>query len=162
VGLVVGICILSGTFSLIREAISSFRLFSNDDLKIAEYVQHYTPTDAVFVSSDFHNNPISALAGRNIVMGYEGWLWSHGIDYEKRAADIKELFSISDNFNHIVEKYHIDYIFLSPQERTKFGDMVLQLIPKFPVVFQNRNSLILGVSAITQKISNFSPSQDSN
>ena len=162
VGLVVGICILSGTFSLIREAISSFRLFSNDDLKIAEYVQHHTPTDAVFVSSDFHNNPISALAGRNIVMGYEGWLWSHGIDYEKRAADVKELFSVSDNFNHIVEKYHIDYIFLSPQERTKFGDMVLQLIPKFPVVFQNRNSLILGVSARTQKISNFSPSQDSN
>lgn len=162
IGIVVGICILSGTFSLIREAISSIRLFTLDDLKIVEYVQRHTPVDAVFLTSDFHNNPISSLAGRNIVMGYEGWLWSHGIDYQERAADINEIFSISENFDHLVEKYQIDYIFLSSQEKAKYGNKIFKLIQKFPVMYQNKNSLILGVSERVQSLSESMLDQDSN
>lgn len=162
VGIVVGVCILSGTFSLIREAISSIRLFTADDLKIVEYVQQHTPVDAIFLTSDFHNNPISSLAGRNIVMGYEGWLWSHGIDYQKRADDIKELFSISENFDHLIKKYQIDYIFLSSHERVRFGNKIFQLMQKFPVVYQSQDSLILRVSERAQASADFMLNQDSN
>jgi len=162
VGIVVGICILSGTFSLIREAVSSIRLFSIDDLKVAEFVQQHTPADAIFLTSDFHNNPISVLAGRNIVMGYEGWLWSHGIDYQKRAADIRELFLISENFDHLVKKYQIDYILLSSQERSKYGEKIFQLIQKFPLVYQSQNSMILGVSERVRPLHDSILNQDSN
>ncbi|QPM69555.1 hypothetical protein RT761_02788 [Atribacter laminatus] len=162
VGIVVGVCILSGTFSLIREAISSIRLFTSNDLKIAEFVQHHTPVDSLFLSSDFHNNPISALAGRNIVMGYEGWLWSHGIDYAKRMEDVKELFSVSENFDHIIKKYQIDYIFLSSYEKAKYGERIFQLIEKFPIAYQSQNSLILGVSERAQQRYQNRLNQDSN
>ena len=147
---------------MIREAVSSIRLFSIDDLKVAEFVQQHTPADAIFLTSDFHNNPISVLAGRNIVMGYEGWLWSHGIDYQKRAADIRELFLISENFDHLVKKYQIDYILLSSQERSKYGEKIFQLIQKFPLVYQSQNSMILGVSERVRPLHDSILNQDSN
>ena len=162
IGIVVGICILSGTFSLIREALSSFQLFSKNDIEIAEYIRNTTPADAVFLTSDFHNNPISALAGRNIVMGYEGWLWSHGIDYQERAQDVKDLFLNSSNFQELQEKYHIDYIYISSKERAKFGNEVNRLMNQFPIIYRNRDKVILSVSERARQLSGLSSDQDSN
>ncbi len=150
-GIIVGICILSGTFSLIREAFSSFLLFSNTDVETAEYIRVHTPRDAVFLSSDFHNNPVSALAGRNIVMGYEGWLWSHGINYEERATDVQVLFSGTDNFSGLAAQYQIDYIYLSSREKAKYKIDGKFFLKYFPIFYHNQDIVILSVSERARK-----------
>jgi len=158
----VGICILSGTFSLVREAFSSFRLFSNRDLEIADFVRTHTSPQAIFLTSDFHNNPISALAGRNIVMGYEGWLWSHGIDYQERAEDIRALFSNTDQFFDLINKYGIDYMYISSNEKTKYGEGVYQFLKRFPIVYGSQGAVILSLSKESGSSSQSAPFHDSN
>ena len=75
---------------------------------------------------------------------------------------ISIIFLISENFDHLVEKYQIDYIFLSSQEKAKYGNKIFKLIQKFPVMYQNKNSLILGVSERVQSLSESMLDQDSN
>ena len=83
----------TGIFSVYREVHLSWRLFSADDMALAEFVKSHTSSAALFLTSDKHNNPISCLAGRRIVMGYRGWLWTHGVDYRPRERDVLAMFS---------------------------------------------------------------------
>src|SRR3989344_2635108 len=54
-----------------------YETFSNEDFAMAQWIERNTPENALFLSSGFHQNPVPALAGRQIIAGYEGWLWSH-------------------------------------------------------------------------------------
>src|SRR5262249_50864450 len=83
---------LTGTLSVYRELNLYWLMFSSDDVALANYVREHTPADAVFLTSDKHNHPIPCLAGRRIVMGYRGWLWTHGIDYHSRERGVLEMF----------------------------------------------------------------------
>jgi hypothetical protein len=71
-------------------------------------------------------------------------------------------FLISENFDHLVKKYQIDYILLSSQERSKYGEKIFQLIQKFPLVYQSQNSMILGVSERVRPLHDSILNQDSN
>jgi hypothetical protein len=76
-----GTLVITGITSVYRELHVSSLMFPSEDLALADFVKDHTSKDAVFLTSDKHNNPIACLAGRRILMGYRGWLWTHGIDY---------------------------------------------------------------------------------
>ena len=50
-------------------------------------------------------------------MGYEGWLWSHGIPWtsmNKRKADMKAMYE--GNYS-LLQEYGVDYVCIGPYER---------------------------------------------
>ena len=53
------------------------------------WIRDNTPPKAVFVHRDFHIMPSSAIAGRPTLVGYTGWMWSHGYPYHDRDRDRK-------------------------------------------------------------------------
>jgi hypothetical protein len=112
---VVAIMIFTMTFigavSVYRETRLSDRLFSNDDLIISDFVRNNTDPASVFLTSTKHNNPITCLSGRAVMIGYMGWLWTHGINYGDRFDEMKKIFSGKDD-GTLVTKYKIDYILL--------------------------------------------------
>ena len=70
------------------------------DYIINDYVEdivHLSNYDDVFIADSFHNNPLPALAGRQILVGYRGWLASHNLPETERIAGINNIIKHPEN-----------------------------------------------------------------
>lgn len=115
--------VFSGALSVIREYISGgqYKTFTDADIEFAEFVKSDTPTDAVFASGNQHLNPVCALAGRNIYVGSEIYVYFHGLEKEmnRRYKVIKEIYE-GENPAETAKEYGIDYILVTDSEREDF------------------------------------------
>ena len=94
-------------------------LWTPADFEVAAWVRENTPPESIFLTAGgqvAHNHPVPALAGRRILLGYEGWLWSHGFNWsemqEVKRAEIK-MFSGELS---LLSKYGVDYVCVGPYE----------------------------------------------
>jgi uncharacterized membrane protein len=86
-------------------------------VQVAEWVRQNTSPYAVFAVADEHNNPIPTLAGRRILVGYPGWLWTYGLgDFEQKGADQRLILQGAQSTPDLVDKYGIGYVLIGPQE----------------------------------------------
>jgi hypothetical protein len=98
--------------------------FSAEDLRLAAQVRQLTPPTAVFVTgadpsneiAAYPNNPVADLAGRSVLMSYPGWLWSYGINYAQREADIRKIYDGGPTALALLHRYHADYVVIGPNE----------------------------------------------
>ncbi|MCB0334888.1 MAG: hypothetical protein KDD62_01240, partial [Bdellovibrionales bacterium] len=60
-----------------------FTVFSAQALRDAKLVELNTDQDAIIAAKPDHNHPV-LLTGRRLYYGYEGTLWSHGVDENDR------------------------------------------------------------------------------
>lgn len=94
-------------------------LFSEDAIAVAEWVRDNTPSDAVFCADAgfkgniHHNNAITSLAGRRTFIGYNGWLSSHGLDYDQEWSDTKRMLAGDCD---ALNRYNVGYAYLRPQD----------------------------------------------
>lgn len=107
----------SGSLSIARECLSDYRMFSREDVRVAEYVEVNTQADAVFLCWTQHINPVSALAGRRIVCGPALWLYYHGFDLSAREEDIRAFYADPAGRADVLLKYDVGYILVGPNER---------------------------------------------
>src|SRR3989344_4123242 len=89
--------------------VTSYQIFSKEDIAIANSVKFLTNKNGTFVTAPIQNHPIPALSGRSTLVGYHGWLWTHGIDYTNRAQDVKKIYA-GENFENLISKYRISYV----------------------------------------------------
>lgn len=61
------------------------QIYSKEQLARAEILRSVVPRGQVVLDEGVHNS-IVGLAGRLSYLGYDGWLWSHGLPYRDRAA----------------------------------------------------------------------------
>ncbi len=92
--------------------------FTNEEVQLAAQVRQRTPPKAVFVTGEQPNNPIADLAGRSVLMSYPGWLWSYGINYTRREADIQRIYAGGATALDLLHQYHADYVVVGPNEMT--------------------------------------------
>ena len=114
---------LSGILTIIREIKSGgeYETFSSDMIKMSEYVRENTPTDAIFLTSTTHINPISSLAGRSVYVGSSLYVYFHGFgdEYSKRNFEVEQMYGASyEDLVEFCKKNNITYIYLSDYERT--------------------------------------------
>ena len=50
-------------------------------------------------------------------MGYAGHLWSQGIDYAPREAELRRMYAGAPDAGSLLAKYGIEYAVVSPLER---------------------------------------------
>lgn len=98
---------------------SKVEMFGTEAQRIAAAVRARTEPDSVFLTAQDPNNAISGIAGRRIVLGYVGWIWSYGIDYGDREFDIGRMFSGSEAAPELLKKYDVDYVVIGPAERAE-------------------------------------------
>ena len=91
-----------------------YQTFSNEDFVLAEWVKQNTSQDSVFLTTQSHPNAVAPLSGREMVAGYDGWLWSHGLDFKKSLGDSKEMVSTGDC--SLLNAYGVDFVFLKASE----------------------------------------------
>lgn len=109
--------VASSLLSLYRELNVSYQLFSKEEVGLGLWVKENVPADSLFLTGFTHRSFASNLGGRKILMGYQGSLWVHGIKYEDREKEIKEIYSGSSNAKKLINKYGIDYIIIGPEEK---------------------------------------------
>lgn len=136
---------LTGILSVWRESYTSWQIANNEDLKIGQYVKSHTSPEAIFLTSDSHRHPVTMLAGRSIVMGYRGWLWTHGIDYSATSDDVFAMFSGAANTRLLLDKYKVSYVYIGLAELTDFDANLEYWQSHYPVVFENPSGKIFDV-----------------
>ncbi|HEX5479183.1 MAG TPA: DUF2298 domain-containing protein [Dehalococcoidia bacterium] len=101
---------------------------------------------------------ISGATGIPTILGWAGHedQWRGGTA-EARAGrweDAKELYTTGDvsRVNAIVQKYHVDYIYVGPLERTAFGDAALAKFQSLPVAFQKGTVTIYRATNLTGEV----------
>jgi hypothetical protein len=137
----------TGFLSVYRETYVSWKMFSDEDLALVNFVRANTPKDAIFLTSDKHNHPIPCLAGRSIVMGYRGWLWTHGINYTEKERDILVIYHAEVGYENLLVKYGINYILL---EKNKTNDLGINYgyymtQSKFQPIYESDNYMLFKV-----------------
>lgn len=136
------VCVfLSGIMTLAREAVSDYELFSAGQTEAAQWVQENTQPDAVFLTSNNHNNAVAALTGRNIVLGSDSYLYFHGLDTSQRYADVTAMFTQEGALEELAPEYGISYVYIGSYERAIEG-FDESLFAALPVVFQNQEVTI--------------------
>src|SRR5204863_7572238 len=117
---------LSGALDLTRASdfsVSSVQFTDPGGLKVAAWVRTHTSPDAEFAVADEHNSPIPTLAGRRILVGYAGWLWTYGLaDYLQKGEDNRKILMGDASAMALVRKYGIDYVMIGPQEIPRGGN----------------------------------------
>jgi hypothetical protein len=102
---------------------NKYQFFSHEQLVMAETVKLKTPARAIFLTAFNHNHWLPALTGRQIIMGYPGWLWTYGIDYLPRQNEVDQIYLGSLQAKTLIEKYDLDYVVIGPDEKTTFPQL---------------------------------------
>lgn len=107
--------ITPGTLAITREFQLHDQFASPADIELADWVATNTPTDAVFASTDRSNLTVSTLAGRRLVLGYRGWLYSYNIPYTEREAAVRA--ALAGRFDDpALKKFGTDYLVVGASE----------------------------------------------
>jgi hypothetical protein len=94
-----------------------YQEFDRDGVTFAETIKQQTPPRAMILHAPIHNTPVF-LTGRRSLMGYPGHIWTHGIDFGQREADIRRIYSGSPDAADLLRKYGVDYVVIDPQEHS--------------------------------------------
>ena len=100
---------------VISEA-SEQREFDRGGMAFAELLKSRTEPRSLVLHAPIYNHP-NYLSGRRAVMGYGGHLWSQGINYAGREADVKQMYAGGARADTLLAQYQIDYVVVGPLER---------------------------------------------
>jgi hypothetical protein len=113
----------------------NYRVFDPDAIKIGERLRFATPPDSILLNAPTYNTA-AVISGRLSLMRYPGHLDSHGIDYKERELDTKKMYLGGPAALALFEKYGIDYVLVSPEERKTLTPNE-SFYSRFPVVAES-------------------------
>jgi hypothetical protein len=139
---------ISGTADIISLSISTrsgITLSSSTEYEYSQIVNEFTEKDALILSATNHDNPISVSSGRRLFLGYEGWLWSYGIDTSIRRQEVNEIYSGSQYGFELVQREGIDYISIGPNEIVQYKPDLSRLTELYPIAIEHGEYKLLKV-----------------
>ena len=129
-----------------RECVSDYPAFNRSEVEAGEFARDETPRDAVYLTaSENHLNPVVSVAGKTVVCGPRLWLHWHGFDTSERQAEIRAFYENPDLRTDVLQKYGVDYIYVSYYERSKYNVDEEALRRNYDVVFENPAAVIFAV-----------------
>ncbi len=90
--------------------------FDRDALALADQVREETPPRSLLLAAPIWNATVF-LTGRPTLLGYTGHVWSRGLPYLDREADIARIYAGEPEADALLAKYGIEYIVVGPIER---------------------------------------------
>ena len=112
----------------------NYKAFDGEAVAVAERIRSTTPPRALFLNTPTYNTAM-VLTGRRSLLRYPGHLSSHGIDYAERESDAKRMYAGGPDAVRLMEKYGIEYVLMSPEERSSMGPNE-PFFSRFPVAAQ--------------------------
>ena len=131
------VSVFSGALSIAREVVSGYQLFSRTAVEAGAWIEENTDRDAVFMTGQQHINPVCSLAGRQIICGSDLYVFFHGLDYRAHAGACQAFYEHPDLNAHVLERYEVDYIYVSDYERAEFEVDLTYIDEHYDLVYQN-------------------------
>lgn len=106
--------ILAGTFDFFskffwtKKESFSYSSQTKENIKIGQWIKRHTLPNALFLTASTADSLPLFLAGRPIYLGFEGWLWSQGVNYQENKRKIEEI--LAGNLEKACQE-KIDFIF---------------------------------------------------
>jgi hypothetical protein len=137
---------ISGLISYIGEVQPHYLLFSTDDLKLGEFIKKNTRKQDVFLTHATDKSPVACLAGRTILMGYQGYLWTQGINYQSREEDVKKMLNPQylAQFEPLARQYKVSYAVINKLDSSMTINLAFYK-ENFPIVYQNKSYLVFRI-----------------
>lgn len=112
-------------------------IFDVNSQKVANYIRKNIPENDLILTGLSHRNPVDSLAGRPVLVGYPGWLWTRGIDYYSREEEVINFYQNPTINNSLINDYKIKYVLLSTQDISdmKVNQALFNL--EFSIVYSN-------------------------
>ena len=114
---------LTGVAELIRLQRTDrnrYQVVSHDDRLLAESLRERTSPGSVFLTGMDTANA-ALWAGRPIFLGFGGWMPNFGFDHRARETDLRKMLAGAPDAPALLQKWHIDYVFIGPGERGSWG-----------------------------------------
>ncbi|HEV3038402.1 MAG TPA: hypothetical protein VHA33_11550 [Candidatus Angelobacter sp.] len=126
--------LLSGALDILRISTNTIELreFNRDGIATAKLIAQLAPPQAVVLHAPVFDSPVF-LTGRRSLLGFTGWIWSRGLDYSQRELDIRKIYAGGPDATALLERYHIDYALIGPQERS-FGPVNEEFWSHYPLM----------------------------
>lgn len=130
-------------------------MFSPGERQVAAWLAKNTKEDATILSSaailtpTAIQNPITVLAGRKSTAGFMAWLYTHGIDFDKRITLINQFFgNPAQNKNIFADnKVPADFFIIDPIIAKMFPQMEKQIIDAgLSIIYQDNQFKIVALS----------------
>ncbi len=94
-------------------------LYSLPELKASEVLLNEVRGDEVIAGAPSFRHPVSYF-GRQLLMGYPGHLWSHGLKYEERLKDLEGILNGEEGWKKLAHRWNVKYIYWGEIEREKY------------------------------------------
>lgn len=111
---------------------TQYGIFNAEGIKFSELVKRETAPRAMVIHAPVHNHPVF-LTGRQSLMGYPGHVWTHGLEFAPREAEIRRVYAGAPDAAAILSKYGVAYVVVSPLERSTMN-VNEQFFSKFEMV----------------------------
>ncbi len=113
--------LLAGALDVLRvvSEASEYQEFDAPGIAAAGLISAQAAPRAVVLHAPTYNSPVF-LTGRRSLLGYPGWMWSRGLDYSQRNADIERIYSGGPDAEALLGQYSVDYVLVSPLELASF------------------------------------------
>jgi len=119
--LVLATLLLAGALDVLRvvSEASEYQEFDAQGITVASLISAQTSPRSLVLHTPTYNSPVF-LTGRRSLLGYPGWMWSRGLDYSERSADIQRIYLGVPEADALLQKYHVDYVLVGPMELASF------------------------------------------
>ncbi len=140
---------LADSLSVTVSTRTGIQLVDSTGVSFAQQVQAITAKDpdGLIVAATNHDNPLSVIAGRRLYVGYEGWLWTYGIDASTRDSEVQKMYSGTTEGFQLIKDKNIHYLALGPQEESKYSPNDKALTGHFTTILQVGDYRLLAVRA---------------
>lgn len=91
------------------------------DIDAARQVRALLPPDAVVAAAPTYKQPL-LLAGQGVVLGYDGHLWSHGIDYQERMTLLNRLLRGHEDWPAAARRLGVTHLYWGRLEWATYPD----------------------------------------
>jgi hypothetical protein len=132
-------------------------MYTKEELDLADWVKSNTPPGSTWVTAAYHNHWLFTLTGRQPVMSYEGWLWTHGYDYIRYKNAAHAMLSEPEKSLPLFDSYNVDYAVVGPIERRDDGAKESEFARVFTPVLQTATYTIYHTSPEARRIKNKEP-----
>lgn len=144
-GTVCFLAMFGSVLTVAREALSDYQHWSADEIALAEYVARNAESDALFMTSDRHTNPVFSLAGRRILCGSGSYVYYHGMDYGDEYAAMRLLYEAPDA--SILELWGVDYVVFDASLTSEFSADESWYAARYPVWYENGSCRVYQITS---------------
>ncbi len=112
-----------------------FLLWDQPQKELATYVKNNTDPNSLFLTGKSPSGTISTISGRQLYMGNDIWLSTHGISYKERENVIKEI--LYKNSLELACNEKIDYILLDRDPLESYPSINVEFFKNLRMVYRD-------------------------